>query len=149
MWTVTIVFPMLELRTPSALGANSNTRRGQQQQITDNQGPGTAIETTSNPVEVLSLDRAIFIGRLNIKTCEGYQQVLEIKFERTITADTSDLQQVANTIITYEIRQCNNSAYDCRKKCQRSSGKRHRWRRSPTSQRGTKRPQQREITAPS
>lgn len=41
---------------------------------------------------------AIFMGRLNFKTREGYQQVLEIRFEPNISAQCGALQRVQNTI---------------------------------------------------
>ena len=85
-------------RAPSTPRAGPDPGQGQQHNMND-QVPGTAVATPSNDVKLSNFDRAIFIGRLNLKTCEGYQQALEIKFEPRITANASDLQQVTNTIL--------------------------------------------------
>ena len=87
------------IRTPSAPRADPYLGQGQQQHNTNDQVPGTAVGIALNPGKLSRFDRAIFIGRLNLKTCDGYQQALEIKFEPRITANASDLQQVTNIIL--------------------------------------------------
>ena len=53
--------------------------------------PGPSVEPTPNIP-------AIFIGRVNIKTRDGYQQVLEVAFEPVISAQIANKPRIENTI---------------------------------------------------